>query len=457
MRPRCLIAVLVGSATLACGAQPSSAPYALRGTVLTPDKIIPDGLVVVDQGRIRAVVDGADSNPGVRTFDTSGIILPGLIDLHNHILWSAFPRWHAKGAFATRDAWLGAPAYANYSRLQGTLSRAHGCDLNRFGEVKAIVGGVSAIIGSLRAKCSAGLLRNLDYDPEFPAHREGRRVHTLIDVDRLAPVDAADLARRLRAGTAGPLFVHVAEGRPGDPAARAEFARLVGYGLLTDRTVIVHGNGLGDEEFEAIGAAGASLVWSPHSNMELYGETTSIAMAFDRGIPVALAPDWSLTGSANMLDELRYASEWSGRHLGAALADRLLVQMVTSVPATVAGIGDRVGSIAAGMHADLLIVRDGGDDPYRAVVSSRPADVRLVIIGGEPVYGARDLIRQLRSRWDLEDVDVCGTRMALDATADAPSLLDRRYRFGATKARLRTALADLRSGLELAALAECVP
>jgi len=76
-------------------------------------------------------------------------------------------------------------------------------------------------------------------------------------------------------------ITHLAEGvrdnqrRDGDPtSSRAEFATLVSKGLLTDATVIVHGNGLEPEDFAAMRNApsirlngtgdgrGAKLVWS---------------------------------------------------------------------------------------------------------------------------------------------------------------------------------------------------
>lgn len=441
---------------VACTGTGHSAAFALRGTILTPSTVVADGLVVIQDGRIQRIVESAAALEGVRIIDTDGIILPGFIDLHNHILWSVFPRWNARGAFANRDGWRDAPTYVErYSNPQSALRRTHGCDMNRFGEVRAVAGGVSSIIGSLRAPCTAGLVRNLDNEGPFTFGRDQSGANTLIDVDQISAQTAARLAKRLRAEDGARLFVHVAEGRADDSATREEFARLVEYGLLTDRTVIVHGNGLSDSDFEAIGAAGASLVWSPRSNLELYGETTSIAMALDRNIPVALAPDWSVTGSVSLLEELRYAAGWSRANIGEALNDRQLVEMVTSVPAAVAGIADRVGSIRTGMYADLLVIRGTRNDPYRAVVQARSSDVRLVTIGGEPVYGASDLMRQLHSRWDLENVEVCGTRMAVDTTAEAPSLLDRRYRFSTTKARLSTALARLRLGLELPPVAEC--
>ena len=62
-------------------------------------------------------------------------------------------------------------------------------------------------------------------------------------------------------------------------------------------------------------ARGMSLVWSPRSNVFLYGggtdltKTTNIPLALAKGINVALAPDWSIGGSQNLLDELRFADQ----------------------------------------------------------------------------------------------------------------------------------------------------
>ena len=107
-------------------------------------------------------------------------------------------------------------------------------------------------------------------------------------------------------------IVHLAEGvrdtqcRVGDAfSSRSEFATLASKGLLTDVTVIIHGNGLEAEDFAAMRAApsirdddtgdglGTKLVWSPLSNLLLYGQTALVYDALQAGVVISLGTDWS--------------------------------------------------------------------------------------------------------------------------------------------------------------------
>ena len=104
---------------------------------------------------------------------------------------------------------------------------------------------------------------------------------------------------------------------------------------------------------------GVPLVWSPRSSLELYGATADIRAALDAGVEIAVPPDWAVTGSGNMLEELKTASRWNRERLGGQLTDRQLFDMVTSVPARVAGVDDEVGAIRPGLRADLLVITRG--------------------------------------------------------------------------------------------------
>ena len=49
-----------------------------------------------------------------------------------------------------------------------------------------------------------------------------------------------------------------------------------------------------------------AMVWSPFSNLALYGETAAIAAAKACGLRIGIGPDWSPMGK-NLLGELKVA------------------------------------------------------------------------------------------------------------------------------------------------------
>jgi hypothetical protein len=154
---------------------------------------------------------------------------------------------------------------------------------------------------------------------------------------------------------------------------------------------------------------GAALAWSPRSNLELYGNTTDISAAVRAGVPVAITPDWSITGSANILDELRVASEWNQTQMDGLLSGEDLFHMVTSIPAQIAGIDEFVGKIQEGLYADLLIIDGDSSQPYTSLLQAQPEDVKMVIVGGIPMYGDADLITQVMTNKEYSEIEIGNT------------------------------------------------
>jgi 5-methylthioadenosine/S-adenosylhomocysteine deaminase len=166
-----------------------------------------------------------------------------------------------------------------------------------------------------------------------------------------------DLYRhQLADGSLTCLLIHVAEGSPTDASAHREFKILKAQGLLRRGVAVIHGVAFRQEDFKDMAANGVSLVWSPRSNYELYGATTRIQEAKGSGVTIALAPDWSPTGSAGMLQELRYVADWNQQNK--VFQDSELIEMTTSIPAEIVGFGDEVGTLAPGRQADLLVLKE---------------------------------------------------------------------------------------------------
>jgi hypothetical protein len=135
---------------------------------------------------------------------------------------------------------------------------------------------------------------------------------------------------------------------------------------------------------------------------------------------VSLGSDWSPSGSANVLGELKVADHvnqrlWSGR-----ISDEQLVAMVTINPATAYHLDARIGSIEVGKAADLLVVtRRPGVSAFRSLIDAQPSDVLLVTVGGDPLFGVPASMDALGKTGDYEVIDACGAPRAIDVTVVA--------------------------------------
>jgi 5-methylthioadenosine/S-adenosylhomocysteine deaminase len=150
-------------------AQSPSASYALRGALVTPDGIVENGTILIRQGKIVAVGTHVELPPNETLIDTHGVIAPGLIDLHNHLTWNVFPRWHPIQEFGNRYDWQQKPIYQTLleSPHQAMVSDGLECEIERYAEVKAISEGETSAVGSLADACSEGLTHNLDTEGEW--------------------------------------------------------------------------------------------------------------------------------------------------------------------------------------------------------------------------------------------------------------------------------------------------
>lgn len=90
-------------------------------------------------------------------------------------------------------------------------------------------------------------------------------------------------------------------------------------------------------------AADVGFIWSPRSNVELYGDTANAAAAKAAGVTMALAPDWSPTGSDGLVGELNYASMWNQTQRPPPFTKRELVLMATSNAAKLVNLAGEIG------------------------------------------------------------------------------------------------------------------
>jgi cytosine/adenosine deaminase-related metal-dependent hydrolase len=411
----------------------------VSGTIVTMNdrfEVLRGGSVVVRRGRIEAVLRAGETLPEwARAFPKvrGGIVSPGLVNAHDHLVYDALPAWDvplANGRPLTSvEDWRDGPATEAYvddlSRpKRDLLELGLATDVGRWAELKSLVAGTTTVQGSYGFNTGGDehgsgfartLARNVDYENRAISQSStGIYVHNTHDVDR------DRLAFVYRRG--GPFLVHLSEGVTA--ASLRELALLNDFGrgrracgALMPRTAVIHGTPYGPREFALLARCGTSLIASSLGNLLYYGHSPDLSQAVDAGVNVSLGTDWTPVGSRNLLEELKVVDFLSRRVYTRPLTPRELVAMVTRNPARAIGWQRRVGRIVPGLRADLLVLEPGGArDPYRRLVDATEADVALVTVDGDPLAGDVSTLARLKPQ-DFEAVDSgCGFEKAVDAT-----------------------------------------
>jgi hypothetical protein len=380
----------------------TGARYALEGKVVTMDEdftVLERGTIFIDGNRIAAVQptgaeapSGFSDSPLIRT---GGTIYPGLIELHNHLSYNILPLWIVPKLFKHRGLW------ANHDQKRQLVSQPMKVlgktprfvpAIVRYVETKCLVAGVTTSQGlSLFSKPGIskfyrGLVRNVEDTDDDQLPEASTKIPDVKDAaDFLEKLKKDDVAGRCR-------LLHLAEGSDG---AHKHFEALQlapgGEWAITPALAGIHCVPLTAEDYQIMKSHGASLVWSPLSNLLLYGQTADVRAAKESGVDIALGADWSPSGSKNLLCELKVA-HLVNEALGRVFTVAELVAMVTSSAARILKWDDALGSLEADKRADLIVVRNRAGDPYERLLNARESSMTLVVIDGVPRCGARGLM-----------------------------------------------------------------
>ncbi len=392
--------------------------FAIRGTVLGPERASVGGTLVVDaDGEV--VCAGCDCTipDGITVMTCAdGVISPGLIDPHDHITFTdRAPFRFGDRRWDHRHGWRGELS---------TPGNRWGNDSVRWGEIRKVFGGTTSLVGSGGTE---GFVRNLDrnnlaessslpfvdYDtfPLGDSNRQFRsecRWNYAIEAWDVAGLDA--------------YVPHVAEGI--DTYAAEEFVCLSdpmegGEDVTEANTAHIHAIGLQAADYDQMARDGASLIWSPRSNLQLYGETARVTTFAALGGNLALGSDWTYSGSIHPIREMACADAFNRDHLGGYFSSRQIWQMATRNAAIAVGAEGRLGALVPGALGDVAIfagAAEAGAEPWRAVIDAGATDVHLVVRGGEPLMGDPALVEALGRT--CEALDVCGASRALCANQE---------------------------------------
>jgi large repetitive protein len=405
-----------------CVVTSGSSSVILVGDVLTPAAVLSGARVVVDTaglivhvGSAQACmsnVDCAAVASGATVINCpDAVISPGLINTHEHITFSqASPHVGTSERYEHRHDWrIGKNGHSKIIVTSPTNA-----DVGTWNELRHLLGGATSIVGS---GSRAGLLRNLD----VASHQEGLgqtavRFETFPlgdsdGVSELAPSCNYSSSMETPASIASTdAFVpHVAEGV--DARALNEAVCLGEFNptndITLDKTAFMHGIGLSAADYAHLAERGTGLIWSPRTDISLYGNTAGVTTADRLGVNISLGTDWMVSGSMNLLRELRCASSFNQVYLDGHFADADLWAMVTRNAAVQTATDDVIGTLAAGKVADISVFRKGDRAGYAAVVGAEPEDLVLVMRGGAILYGDASVLDSLPGTETCDSLEIC--------------------------------------------------
>jgi cytosine/adenosine deaminase-related metal-dependent hydrolase len=289
--------------------------------------------------------------------DLSGyLILPGLINAHDHLEFNLFPRL-GHGPYTNAAAWA-----ADIYRPGGSLVSDH---LSVPKATRLFWGGLKNLLSGVTT-----VAHHNPYQPEvftsaFPLRVVKRFgwAHSL-DFNDDVPARFRSTPRRW------PFVIHAGEGT--DRRSREELSRLDQLRILRARSVLVHAVAADADALSTIARTQTSLIWCPSSNLFMLGRTVDPAV-LDSGTRIALGSDSALTAEGDLLDELRVA-----RHISSLDSERLY-RMVTTDAARILRLTAGEGTIEKGTVADLLVLRGRNRTPGESLFCALP---ELVIVGG---------------------------------------------------------------------------
>ncbi|KAL8303055.1 hypothetical protein RB597_005308 [Gaeumannomyces tritici] len=397
----------------------TSGDIVFTGTLLTSRGPLSNGTLLVRSDRIVHAGPRSPLSPDAIRNATyvectePSVISPGFINAHEHIEYSTInPLADIGERCGHRHDWR--RGLRGHTKREAPINGS-AVAATTWGELRHLFSGTTSIVGGAMVP---GLARNLDFVAGL-----GQGIRSAVATWDVFPLD--DSAGILRHGdcdygmapitseASGKLhryMAHIAEGV--DAEATNEFRCLsdsrfdniplpggeggVSTDIIGPNLALVHALGLSDADFELVASRGASVIWSPRSNVFLYGKTLNVSQLLETGVNVALGTDWLPSGSATMGREAVCARDATWHSFGQKLQPKTLWEMMTVNAAKAVGFETHIGSLEPGKVADIVVFGGGHqgtdqDDPFARAIFTGAEDLELVMRGGKVLVAGANL------------------------------------------------------------------
>lgn len=403
---------LIRSASLIITMDPKLGAGAL-GTLSDADVLIAGDTIVAIGKQLSA--------PDATIVDATGtIVLPGFVDLHNHLVQSII-----RGGCYDHDlnAWLHECTWPAYQ----ALTREDVYAAVRLSTLDLIGTGVTTVVdwaGGLKFEVSPDYVRALTesgirfaYAPTPRKEELGalkRLYEDLIKPNPLATLQLAGAtgmqhltrlteAVRLAQEWGVKLNVHLLEHikqREGEPIRSLQQS---GALALRGDLLVNHAIHLMDEEISLLARHDVRIAHNPLSNMRLASGIIRLAELHAAGIKIGLGLDGSTNDTSDMFSDMRAAVGLQrAKTLQAGIYPTVMdvMRMATLGGAEALDLADQIGSLTPGKKADLIILDPTAvnfaprfDWIGQLVFNAQPANISFVFVNGVALKAHGEFVR----------------------------------------------------------------
>ena len=353
-----------------------------NGCVITPDKVLKNAYLGIQDEKILYLSNKKEGRTAAINVDLNGLLVfPGLINCHDHLLGTYFPRVGDRKPYLNWLMWdndlKSSPHYAERQQVESS-------DLYMLGGYRHLISGVTSV---------------QDHIPHFVQDMFKKLVPIRV-IDQFSMAhsvgsfalpwgDGIEIEHRRAQEKGIPFVTHCSEGF--DEETLHSVSVLENKQALSEHTVLIHGIGFSDFDIENLAKYEVNVVWCPVSNLYMFDITAPVKKLLDANVNVVLGTDSPMSGSINIFEEMYIAKSYYQETYSSNLSSKLLVEMLTT-RASKAMFLPKLGSIKEDNFADLLIIDGESDAPYDSLTSMGFSNIMLVTIGGRPKYADESFI-----------------------------------------------------------------
>lgn len=411
-------------------------------TMNAKQEIIPQGSILIENGKIKALSPGKLEDSSAEITDAHGMfVMPGFINTHTHVPMTMLRgyaddlplhTWLTEHIFPAEARFVTPENVRIAARLAFTEMIKSGTtcfnDMYFFEDViaeEAKKAGIRAVLGESL----------IDFPtPDFKTVEEGLTLcESLIhkwqgdstihpSVCAHAPYtcsrETLQKAKQLAGRYHTLLQIHVAETRKEveDITAKtglppAEYLHSIG--LLDQNVIAAHCVWLNKREIELLASTGTSIGHCPKSNLKLASGIADTDTYLKAGITVSIGTDGTASNNTlDMVEEMRFAAllPKAVHYNPEANNARTALQMATINGAKALGLEQITGSLETGKSADLIFIHADASnmqpvyDEYSAIVyAMNSKNIRSSMVNGEWIMQDR-ILCHLHKEEILEDI-----------------------------------------------------